>query len=300
MLRCENIGVERQHDPALGWLPLQVQGQLANTADDISRNIEHALDMDYIPFNDFLGKKSGAVAIVGSGPSLKTNWQELRNFKGDIIACNAACQFLLEKGITPQFMFCFDADPLVLEFFTPHKEITYLLASRVVPEAFEILKGCRIVLWHAAGDEHVQEILEKHQRNEPMVLGGSAAVTRALILAMPMGYKDIHIYGGDSSFAKGDTHIRQSTTVERRMAIKCNGRVFEVAPWMTVQVNDLEKLGRIIKLCAVRLHFHGDGLMQHVARTLGYRTDYDNTVQRWVRAALRWWIIAAIPFYKTI
>ena len=297
---AELIGMDRQNDARLAWLPLTMQGVLANSVEDISRNIEHALGLDYIPFNDLIGTKSGAVAIVGSGPSLKANWHELRAFKGDIIACNAACQFLLEKGITPTYMFCFDADKLALEFFTPHKDITYLMASRCVPQAFEILKGCRLVLWHAAGDERIREILEAKKINEPMVTGGSAAVTRAMMLAMPMGYTRVHVYGGDSSFAAGDTHIRTSTTVERRVAVKCNGRVFEVAPWMVMQISDLEKLAPLIKRLGIRMHFHGDGLLQHVARTLGFRTDYDNAYQRAVRAAVRWWLTKAVPLYQTI
>ena len=294
------IGMDRVGDARLAWLPLTMQGVLANSCEDISRNIEHAIGLDYIPFNDLIGSRTGAVAIVGSGPSLKANWQELRAFKGDIIACNASCQFLLEKGITPQYMFCFDADKLVLEFFTPHKDITYLLGSRCVPEAFKILEGCRIVVWHAAGDERIREILEARRINEPMVTGGSAAVTRAMMLAMPMGYTTVHVYGGDSSFAAGDTHIRQSTTVERRVAVKCNGRVFEVAPWMVMQITDLEKLAPLIKRLGIRMHFHGDGLLQHVARTLGFRTDYDNTYQRTVRAVLRWWLTKAVPTLQAI
>lgn len=289
MRKCEVIGVEREHDPSVGWLPLLAQGVLANTVEDISRNIEHTLGLDYIPFNELLTTKSGAVAVVGSGPSLKANWQELKDFDGDIIACNAACQFLLEKGIVPQYMMCFDADPLVLEFFTPHKEITYLIASRCVPKVFEILKGCRVVVWHAAGDENICSILEKHNKMEPMVLGGSAAVTRTMIMAIPMGYKEVHLYGGDSSFANGDTHIRQSTTVERRMAIKCNGRVFEVAPWMTMQTKDLETLAPLIKRLNIKLFAHGDGLLQHIARELGFRTDYENVVQQWIREVKRDW-----------
>lgn len=296
----ELIGIDRQHDARLAWLPLTMKGVLANSTEDISRNIEHALGRDYIPFNDLIGSKSGAVAIVGSGPSLKTNWHELKTFKGDIIACNAACQFLLEKGITPTYMFCFDADPLVLKFLIPHKDITYLMASRCVPEVFEILKDCKVCVWHAAGDERIREILEAKKINEPMVTGGSAAVTRAMMLALPMGYKLVHVYGGDSSFAEGDTHIGESTTLERRMAVKCNGRVFECAPWMTLQVNDLEKLAPIINYCGAKMYFHGDGLLQHVARNLGFMTDYDNTAQRWVRAALHWWITKAVPVWQTI
>ena len=295
------IGIDRVGDARLAWMPLNMQGVLANSCEDISRNIEGALDRDYTPFNDLIGSRSGAVAIVGSGPSLKANWHELRAFKGEIIACNAACQFLLEKGITPQYMFCFDADPLILEFFTPHKEITYLLASRCPPQAFDAVKDCKIVVWHAAGDERIREILETRKINEPMVTGGSAAVTRAMMLAMPMGYNEVHVYGGDSSFgAEGDTHIRKSTTVEKRIAVKCNGRVFEVAPWMTMQINDLEKLAPLIRWTKIRMHFHGDGLLQHVARSLGFRTDYDNSYQRMVRAVLRWWLTKAVPTLQAI
>ena len=277
------IPMEGQKSRKLTWMPLHMQGVLANSVDDITRNIEHSLEQDYIPFNELVGTKSGAVAVVGSGPSLKTNWQELRDFDGDIVACNASCQFLLEKGVVPDYMMCFDADPLVMEFFTPHPDITYLLASRIPPKVFEILKGCRIVIWHAAGDEKIREKLEEDERMEPMIVGGSAAVTRAMMLVLPIGYDDLHIYGGDSSFANGDTHIRKSTTDERRMSIKCGDRVFEIAPWMTMQVEDLKLLAPLLKKLGIKLHLHGDGLLQYVGKELGFRTDYESAVGQRVR-----------------
>lgn len=287
----EPLGIDSLGAGGVQWQPLHIESALANTVEDISGNIESALRRDYIPFNALLESKSGPVAIVGSGPSLHDTWQQLRGFDGDIIACNAAAQFLLARGIVPQYHFCFDADPLMLEFVTPHPDITYLFASRCPPRAFDMLEGCRIVIWHAAGDERVQEILEANERNEPMVIGGSAAVTRAMILAMPMGYDPIHLYGGDSSFKDGATHIRKSTTEERRMAIMCAGRVFETAPWMAQQVEDFKTLVPSMQArTGVRFHVHGDGLLQHVARALGCKTDYDNhaqwLLQTW-RAKLR-------------
>jgi len=286
-----NVGV--QPGGKVYWMPLSIKGVLANSAEDIGRNIEHALGLEYTPFSELVGKHSGAVAIVGSGPSLKKTWHELRHFNGDIIACNAACQFLLEKGITPKYMFCFDADPLALEFFTPHKDVTYLLASRCVLGAFEKVKGCKLVLWHAAGDERIRPILEARRINEPMIVGGSAAVTRAMIVAMPLGYRDIHVYGGDSSFAEGETHIRKSTTDERRMQVKCNGRVFEVAPWMTIQIEDLKSLAPMAKSLGIKLHFHGDGLLQRVASDLGCRTDYESAWAQALRLAASFWTVRA-------
>jgi len=300
MQHTELLNIERQNDPGVDWRPLVVQGALANTIEHIGRNIEHTLGLDYIPFTELVNTKSGAVAIVGSGPSLKTNWQRLKDFDGDIIACNAACQFLLEKGIVPQYMMCFDADELVLNFFTPHPEITYLIASRCVPKVFEILKDCKLVVWHAAGDEKLRGLLEKHGVMEPMVIGGSATVTRAMILALPMGYKEVHLFGGDSSFTNGDTHIRQSTTTERRMAVKCAGRVFEVAPWMTIQVEDLKQLAPLLNSLKITLFAHGDGLLQHVAREYGFRTDYENVVQQWLREFKRDWTRKATILWQHI
>lgn len=257
------------------WLPLALHSALANTADDISANIKSALKRDYIPFNTLLDTKSGAVAIVGSGPSLKKNWKKLKNFKGDILACNAACQFLLGKGIVPDYMMCFDADPLALEFFTPHPDITYLIASRCPPQAFDMLEGCKVVCWHALGDEHINELLDESSRMEPMVSGGGAAVTRAMVLVLPMGYKEVHLYGADSSFSNGDTHIRQSTTKERRLSIKSGGRTFEAAPWMAQQAEDFKVLiPSFSSQFGISYIVHGDGLIPHIAATLGLKTDF--------------------------
>jgi len=131
-------------EPNKAWVPLLIKGIIANTDEEVRANIEAALKLDYIPFNKLIGTKSGAVAIVGSGPSLKRNWRKLRKFDGDIIACNSACGFLLDKGIVPQYMLCFDADRLMLAFIKAHPDITYLLSSRCPPEAFEMegLQDC--------------------------------------------------------------------------------------------------------------------------------------------------------------
>jgi uncharacterized Rossmann fold enzyme len=294
MQYSDPLTIDKATSPQVGWLPLIVHSALANTVDDISANIESALQRDYIPFNELIGTKSGAVAVVGSGPSLKANWQKLKRFKGDIIACNSACQFLLERDIIPTYMMCFDADPLVMQFITRDIRVTYLLASRCPPSAFERIEGCKLVCWHAAGDERTEELLNKHKRMEPMVAGGSAAVTRAMVLAIPMGYRKIHIYGVDSSFANGETHISKSTTDERHMAVKCNGRMFATAPWMTQQAEDFKILiPNYSNLDGVEYIVHGDGLIPHIAATLGVKTDFlvwaRSFVNSWSRKATILW-----------
>lgn len=272
-------------DPVKAWLPLKIHSSMANTVEHIDGNIKANLERSYVPFNGYLNSKSGAVAVVGSGPSLKDNWKKLKDFEGEILTCNAACQFLLEKGITPDYMMCFDADPLMLEFVKPPvKGVKYLLASRCPTKAFEILEGFDVVMWHAAGDQHIEEILEKNNRLEPMITGGSAAITRAMHLAHAMGFKAVHLYGADSSFKDEDTHIRKSTTVERRMKVRVNNRDFECAPWMAQQAEDFKILApSMMHHLGVDLHVHGDGLIPHIAMTLGCKTDLEPRMKQVAR-----------------
>ena len=280
------------------WLPLQIGHGLANTHEDIARNIQSALDRNLPRYTEVAGKERGTVSIVGSGPSLKRNWRNIEKLGGDIIACNAAYQFLLEKGITPKYMMCFDADPLMLEFITPHPEIVFLIASRCPPKAFDMLADCDVVCWHAAGDRDTESLLQKAGRfDDPMVIGGTSATMRGMLIAQTLGYTDVHLWGADASFENGETHIRKSTTNEKRMFINMAGRVFETAPWMTQQVNDFKLLAPALRdFYGVTLTVHGDGLLPQAAASMGFRVDWPLATRQFFRQ----WKWNAVNLWQTI
>lgn len=264
------------------WLPLKLHSGLANSNEDIARNVEYCLSRPYVGLQNLLGTESGAVSVVGSGPSLKRNWMKLRDSDTDIIACNASFQFLLEKGIVPKYMFCFDADPLIYEFFTKHPDVTYLISSRCPPKTWELLEGCNVVVWHTGGDPDIENLLVKHKKNEPMVSGGTAAVTRAMVLAPTLGYTTVHLWGCDSSFSEGDTHIRKSTTDEKAAFVLLNKKVFALAPWMAQQVEDFKILGPALRdRHGIKLIVHGEGILPHLAATMGFQTD-ESKVKRFL------------------
>ncbi len=273
--------------PGPMWGRLHMHSHLANTVEDIHSNIEAAIARGYVSLHGLIGSQRGAASVVGSGPSLKENWKKLERLhkRGvPIIACNAAFQFLLERGITPEYFFCFDADPLMLEFMTPVKGVKYLLASRCPPRAFELIEGCEIYVWHAQGDPDIESILVKHKRYEPMINGGSAAVVRAMSLAEGLGFKKIHVWGGDSSFKNKNTHIRKSTTDERNMFVNVNKRAFEIAPWMARQVEDFKILAPSLQAHqGVKIIVHGDSLLSHVAKTMGIETDSEPQYKQYWR-----------------
>ena len=275
-------------DIELQWSPCNFTAGLTTPVEDIDRNIESTLAREYIGLLNIVSTESGAVSIVGSGPSLKDNWKKLRDSNTDIIACNASCQFLLERGIVPKYMFCFDADPLIYEFFTPHPEITYLIASRCPPKTFELLKDCKVIVWHAGGDPNIEKLLSKYKKMEPMVAGGTMATTRAMMLAQPLGYTEIHLWGADGSFKNGDTHIRKSTTDEKRMVVMLNNKAFETAPWMCAGVSDFKLLAPILRdQYGIKLIVHGEGMIPHLAQTLGYKVDGKERIKYLLRETNR-------------
>lgn len=279
------------------WLPLKIGHGLANTHEDIARNIQSALDRNLPRYTGLVGREKGTVSIVGSGPSLKRNWQRIVKH-GDIIACNAAYQFLLEKGIVPKYMMCFDADPLMLEFMTPHPEIVFLLASRCPPKAFDLIEGCNVVCWHAAGDRDIESLLQKAGRfDDPMVIGGTSAVTRGMLIAQTLGYTDVHMWGADASFENGETHIRKSTTLEKRMFVNMAGRVFETAPWMIQAVRDFELLAPPLRDCyGVHITVHGDGLLPQAAASMGFSVDWPLALRQFFRQ----WKWNAVNLWQTL
>ena len=246
---------------------------LANTPEQIKANIEHALAGCYRPFSKLMDSESGRVSIVGSGPSLHQNWREI---EGDIIACNAAGQFLLERGVVPKYVMIFDADILAEEFvLNPHKDVTYLLASRCHPKLFEHLQNYKVVLWHAKGDVNLEAILAQHncmEASRSIIGGGGAAVTRAMFVAQALGYQTLHLYGTDSSYT-GETHIRKSTTKERHFRVKFGDRVFDTTPWLAAQAEDFKLLTPLLQRIGMRVVVHGEGLIPSLAKAMDLDTD---------------------------
>ena len=273
--------------PNSPWYRMHLHSHLANTVEDIDSNVESAISRGLMSVKEILGTQRGAASVVGSGPSLKDNWRKLARLhkRGvKIIACNAAFQFLLERGIKADYFFCFDADPLMLEFMTPVDGVKYLMASRCPPRAFDLIEGEDVYLWHTMGDTNIEAILQKHNLMEPMINGGSAAVVRAMVMAQALGFTKVHIWGGDSSFKNGNTHIRKSTTDERNMFVMVNKRAFEIAPWMARQVEDFKILAPSLQAHqGVKIIVHGDSLLSHVAKTMGIETDSEPQYKQYLR-----------------
>lgn len=248
--------------------PLNLIYEMVDTEENIERNIRRTLESDYRPFNEWVVPvHDRPISIVGFGPSLKRTWQQL---EGDVWACNGAHNWLIERGIVPKFAMFWDPVPDIAKFIKPHKDVNYMVASRCHADVFEALKGYNVFVWHALGDKCLDDLLCEYQRAEPMLPGGSAAVTRAMVIVTTMGYRTIRMFGADSSFDGEFTHVHQSIVPEEVREIWCGGRMFRSTLWLAGQVEDFKKLAPTLREQGNQIEFYSDGLMPHVARMHGF------------------------------
>ena len=194
------------------------------------------------------------------------------DLKGDVIAINSAIGYLIREGIVPKYAMIWDASPLCAAFAEPHPDVTYLVGARCHPSVFERLEGCRMIVWHAGGDHNIAEFLAEKQIMEPMVNGGSAGVTRAMYLAIALGYKALNIYGADSSYSDdGNTHIAGSLVPEKDLMIWVgNGpgkRQFRTTPEWCAQVNEFRDIFQMFRHPSLRIdiNVYGRGMLPHMA-----------------------------------
>ena len=255
----------------LPLFPLALALEGCFTEEQMNANFFATLDRGYIPINGYLGKFSGACSVVGSGPSIRDTHQHL---VGDVLAVNGALKYLLDQGIVPKFAMIWDCAEVCEQFAIPNPDVTYFIASRAHPKVFEKLAGCNIVVWHAAGDLNIFQLMNdpaviaKQPCHEPLINGGSAGVVRGLYVMVNLGYTEINIFGGDSCYSEdGQTHAQGSLVKEKDVTISIGDNppfYFRTTPEWCAQVEEYKAIYAIQTALGMKLKVHGKGMLKHM------------------------------------
>lgn len=238
---------------------------------------------------ELLPRHDGRICVVGYGPSLHQTWPylkvERRAFNAKIVSVSGAHDFLLDKGIVPDYH-C-DVDPREHKaFFTknPHPDITYWIASCCHPVLIDNLveKKCKLALWHLLNNDYDLK-LGAPDGPDPgclLVAGGSGVGARTIQLFFTQGFRTYSIYGMDSSFGPGgEQHAgAHSGKIKPEWQVKCGERWFRSSSQMVFMargmIAQLHRLNQVAKEMGepplpdstdyCEFHFHGDGLLQQM------------------------------------
>lgn len=160
---------------------------------------------------------------MGGGPSLKSRYEELRDFD-EVWGVNATADWLIERGIDATFL-TVDACPEIAGMIGRAKR--GLVSANAHPSVLDRLE-CR--LFH----------LEPH----PCAInGGPTTAARAPMLALRMGFKDISFYGCEGSF-EGSTHLYRHEVRDDLVIIRA-GRDYRTTPDFLCQSEYLAEAIRV-------------------------------------------------------
>ena len=206
-----------------------------------------------------------AMVLVAGGPSLGDELLALRFTQGDVFALNGTHDYLIERGLVPDYMVLLDSREASAGFVArPHPDVTYLLAAVCHPQAFEHTKEHRVILW--AGD---QDGMAETVPSAPVLVGGGATVgLKALCLGYLWGYRTFHLFGLDSCYRgdEGHAYPQSLNDGEARLDVEFAGRTYSCAPWMAKQAVEFQRTARLLTTLGCAIHVHGEGLLAAVAR----------------------------------
>lgn len=202
----------------------------------------------------------GKVAIVGGGPSLGdplTAAELSRHVAagGKVWALNATYGWLAGRGITADAFLILDAraDNVRFAYGISPKSTAYV-SSQCHPDVYDALSPDQVI------------------RFDLDVMGdcGTTVGTHAILIAHVEGFREIHLFGFDSSYRGGAGHAYQQSmnADERIVDAHIGDRVYRAAPWMIRQAQDFETIARDIASAGGALVVHGDGLLPYMASLL--------------------------------
>ena len=222
----------------------------------------------------------GEVGIICGGPSLGSFVEDIRQRQRGgmkLLATNGAHDYLVEKKIQPDFAASMDHRAENAAFYkTPGAGTIYLIASRCHPLVYEALEGMDVRVWHAkAYDEaDAEEAILGPDVN--MIGGGSTIGSRALYIAMLMGFKRFHFFGLDSCLLGDEHHAYPQPWNDGKRVLRVligpdpGGLVFYCHEWMVAQYEEMRRIFQKIhggETPEVEdIQVHGPGLIAEMLR----------------------------------
>lgn len=239
---------------------------IANTElKHVMDNVDYARNLG-LPELKFYQPHEGHAVIVAGGPSIKKSIEEVKWRKSIgqfVIACNGAARFLNEHGIKPDAQIVIDARKENKRFIADSRK--YWLASQ-----------CDRALFRKAGKRNTMifnmntEGMKEHLPNGTLLISSGTTVgLAAMVVAYTAGYRNIHLYGIDSSYEETH-HAYQQPENDADAVIEAivDGTRYKCAPWMVVQAQQFQDIARQLAEEGVTLTVNGDGLLPHVARLM--------------------------------
>jgi 6-hydroxymethylpterin diphosphokinase MptE-like protein len=208
--------------------------------------------------------------IAAGGPSLISNLHYIKKQYDagyQILAVNEVANFLLRNDIHPWAASHLGPISLTTQCIgQPNKDLIYYIASICPPDTFNLISESNVVLWHPYLNIGEKELITDNNNTiEPYFVNGGQTVTlRSLDIAYALGFRDIHLYGADSSSNKKEVHSYPSVSDVHGynfFDVEFDGNWYTTTPELAGQAIDFPKVYQKLSMLDVNITVHGEGLI---------------------------------------
>jgi hypothetical protein len=210
---------------------------------------------------------SRIAVLVGSGPSMAECLGEIRQHQTaghTIFAMNGAAAFLAGHGIMPSYQVMIDPREETKQLVGPARD--HLIASQCHPAVFDALPDAK--LYHLQ-IEGIDDDLPEYPHPFALVGGAASVGNTSTVLAYVMGYRNLHLYGYDSSHRDAQSHAfhQKMNDGEPNCAVTWNGRTYRTSLTMKLQAEKAQDTLRLLEGEGVKITVHGTGLLPDMWNT---------------------------------
>jgi len=268
--RSSFVKVGYQNPHATNGLTLQVL-ILPNTPEEIIHgNIkENSAKYDKWLYTD-KGKDAPAV-MIGGGDSINDHIDDIKDLQNEgatVFAMNGASKWARANGIEVDYQIILDAKEetsTLVDNGAKHR----LLSSQCHPKTLAAAKD--LIVWHLEIGE-IEKLFppERVKKGGYVLVGGESTVgTCGLCVAYTQGFRDLHVFGYDSSHRDGKSHgyDQQMNKTMPTTTAKWAGKDFQVSIAMKHQAERFHMYANMLKDLGCTFHVYGEGLLQTIYHT---------------------------------
>jgi SAM-dependent methyltransferase len=266
--RVRQLTYQNPHATGPLFMPLLVR---CNTPDEeLMGNVRVNSSREELEWLAAKEPHEGIAVMVGGGPSVEDFHIEIMEMANDldatVFAMNAASQYLNEHDIRVDYQVIADAKEETATLVDP-KAGAHLFASQVNPATMRSVD--HPIVWHLENIDsgNVETALEpiRMKRGGYAVIGGGASTgNAALCVAYCMGFRDLRLFGYDSSNRGQRSHAYEQTMnrIIPVTEVEWGGKIYSSSVSMRSQAEKFQFTARELKGHGCKITVYGEGLLQ--------------------------------------
>ncbi len=213
--------------------------------------------------------------LIGGGASINDHIKDIQNLQregGIVFAMNGASSWACDNGIAVDYQVILDAKEETADLVDQSAN-EHLFASQCHTKT--LCRSNKLTLWHLSRPG-TEELFPAHRVRDggyTLVGGDSSVGVCALCVAYILGFRDLHVFGYDTSYREGKSHGYKQRINATMPTMKTGwaGKEYTISLAMRDQCQLFMAYSSALKAEGCSFKVYGEGLLQSV-----YHADVDS------------------------